>query len=165
MGGTPVGAGVRTCSIVATLICISLLGGCANLYMSSEELHASPHQKGSISVAGTYPVVFANITASANECFPSRSLNTDPGYLMRATARQMSVTSAELEPGKLGRIEIKTTGIASDNVFASIDIRAIPSGTEVDYYIGQRFFGTYDNSSSFLPLANAWARGDASKCG
>ena len=142
---------------------VSLLSGCASLDQSAEELRADPHQKGTVSFADPYSVVFANVTASANKCFPTRPLSYGPGYLMSATAAHMSVELVELEPGKLGRMEAITTGLGK-NVFLSMDIRSTPSGTGIDYYIGKAFFGTYDNSSRFEPIAIAWAQGDATKC-
>ena len=150
----------------AVLICASILSGCANLEPSSEQLRANPHQKGTVSFADPYPVILANITASANKCFPTRKLSYSPGYVESATAPEMTVRSDELESGKLAIVEGLTRGglDPAEDVFMSLDIRATPSGTEVDYYISPFLFGRYDNSSSFVPLANAWAHGDATKC-
>jgi hypothetical protein len=139
------------------LICVFVLGGCANLDHSSQELRADPHQKGSVNFADPYPTIFANISTSANKCFPTRNLGGP-------AAGEMAVKSIELEPGKLARVEGMTLSFGGQDVFLSIDIRAIPNGTVVDYYISAAFFGRFDNSSSFAPVVNLWARGDARKC-
>lgn len=97
----------------AVLACVALLSGCTNLSVSSEQLRADPQQKGTVSLAAPYPVVSANITASANKCFPTKSLYYDPGYLASVTAPQMSVRSDELEPGKLARVKGLTTSARS----------------------------------------------------
>jgi hypothetical protein len=147
-------------------ICVSLLGGCANLFLSSEQLRAGTHQKGSINFADPYAVVLASIIAGANKCFPDRPLSYSP-YTSAATSPHMAVRSVELESGKLAKVEgliANLAGGGAEDVFMSLDIRAIPSGTEVDYYIGRRFFGSDEDSSKFIPIANAWVRGDGTKC-
>ena len=151
----------------AVLICAALLSGCANRFLSSEQLRAEPHQKGTVSFTESYPEVLANITASANKCFPSRPLYYSPST-GAAASPHMVVRAIELELGKLAKVEALTAGLGLDggaeDVFMSLDIRAIPSGTEVDYYISRAFFGTYDASSSFVPIINSWAHGDGTKC-
>lgn len=84
------------------LAVVSLLSGCASLDQSAEELRADPHQKGTVSLADPYSVVFANVTASANKCFPTRPLSYGPGYLMSATAAHMSVNRSNLSLENLG---------------------------------------------------------------
>ena len=144
--------------LIGALFGILLLSGCANLVHSSEELRANPYQKGTVNFSDPFPTIFANISASANKCFPTRNLGGP-------AAGQMMVKSIELEPGKLARIEGVTFDVVGyQDVFLSIDIRAISSGTEVDYYISRSVFGRFDESSSFVPLVNLWAHGDASKC-
>ncbi|MDE1987650.1 MAG: hypothetical protein KGJ28_14020 [Alphaproteobacteria bacterium] len=151
----------------AVLVCTALLSGCANRFLSSEQLRAEPHQKGTVRFTESYPEVLANITVSANKCFPSKPLYYSPST-GAAASPHLVVRAIELEPGKLAKVEALTAGLGLDggteDVFTSLDIRSIPTGTEVDYYISRAFFGTYDASSSFVPIVTSWAHGDGTKC-
>jgi|HubBroStandDraft_2_1064218.scaffolds.fasta_scaffold651022_1 hypothetical protein len=134
-----------------------LLNGCL---MTSDELRADPHEKGSISISMPYSVAFANLVSSANECFPARHAN-----LGALASNYTHVSVEEIARGRLAKIEgVTEHSLTKDNVFVSIDVRAIQNGTEIDYYVSPRFFGIYDDSSSFRPIAEAWANGDGTKC-
>ena len=146
---------------VPILTSLFILTGCA---MSSNELRADPHEKGSIRVALPYSVAFANIASSANECFPSRLTGVAYAYTTIAVT-YMHVNVTEIETGKLTRVEVVVDrAIGKNNVIVSIDVRSIPAGTEIDCYISQRYFGTYYDSPSFRPIAEAWANGNGTKC-
>jgi hypothetical protein len=115
-------------------------------------------------LSGSYSVIFANISASADKCFPAGKVGNGINPATAAAAADMVAKSAELEPGRFAQVERMTSGLFGKNVFLSLDIRAIPSGAEVDYYISSGFFGRFDNNSSFEPIVKSWARGDATKC-
>ena len=103
-----------------------------------------------------YSTAFANLASSANECFPGRN-----GSRFTYTYTRV----AEVEPGRLARVEgVTTRTIGKENVFFSIDVRSIPTGTEIDYYISHRFFGDHFGGPSFKPIAEAWVNGDGTKC-
>jgi len=130
-----------------------LLFGCA---ISTQELRTTPHEKGTITVDLPWSTVFANITKSVRECFPDRVLNRFSFFY---------TTSLEIEPGKFGEVKA-INGHAGNvkDVFVMVDVDATPTGTAVQYYISRRFFGTYDDSSSFRPIAEAWATGNGKRC-
>jgi hypothetical protein len=140
-------------SFFAVLLALPLLSACALFtHQSSDDLRSKPHEKGTIVVSRPYGEVFALVSAVADHCFPTHSLNAGGGYLQQAAAGSILTRSFEIKEGKLGKVEVLTTHLGGEeDVLVSLDIRAVPTGTELDYFVSWRFFGTDDSNSSFKP--------------
>ena len=139
----------------ATIAGVLALSACST---TTEDIHNSAAEKGSLDVPLPYSVVYEDVAKSVDGCIPTGGTVASHTW-SRAT---------QIEPGKLGRVEGFRGGVPGNRIFLSIDIKATPTGTtHIDYFSNyySDYYGLINFPKDFKPVLQAWVAGKTYDCG